>query len=117
MGQRRDRLGFALEAGQRVSSRGEAGRQDLDRDRPIQPGIGRAIHLAHSPGAKRSQNDIWTNAVAWREDHGRGIIADPGSSMVGATHYLTRGVPALREPNFLSFAHYLESEEQIECDR
>ncbi len=52
MRQCRNRAGLAIEplTGLRVGQRG--GRDRLDGDLTLQPGIARAIHLAHSPLAK-----------------------------------------------------------------
>ena len=40
--------GFLQEAPAPLGVGGELTRQDLDRDRPLQPGVGRAIDLAHA---------------------------------------------------------------------
>ena len=49
--QRREHFGFALEPRQPIRVAGHRGRQHLDRDRPLQVAVGRAIHLAHAARA------------------------------------------------------------------
>ena len=61
----RDRLGFALEARPRRSVRGEPGWQNLDRDLPPEPGVGRPVHLAHPAGTER-RDDLDTARASFR---------------------------------------------------
>jgi hypothetical protein len=46
--QRGDGTGLALEAGLRQRIAGSAGRKDLDRDVPVEPGVPAAVHLPHA---------------------------------------------------------------------
>ena len=64
MVQRRQRLGFALEARQPLGVVGEGLGQDLDRDVATQLGVGRAIDLAHAAGAEGGDNFIRAEAGA-----------------------------------------------------
>ena len=63
--QRSDRTGLAGEA------LGELGVRDLDRDIPMQPGIVRAIHLAHAALADERKNFVRAEFVAGRQPHMR----------------------------------------------
>ena len=56
--QRRQDFGLALEASEPLGIGRHAGGQDLDRDLPLQPRIGRAVDLAHPAGAERSDDAV-----------------------------------------------------------
>ena len=70
MGKGRDSFGLALEPGERVGILGEVGRQHLDGDVAIEPRVARAVDLAHSAGAQRSQDRVWAEACTRRQRHG-----------------------------------------------
>ena len=65
--QRRERLRFALEAGQAIGISRERVGQDLDRDVAIQLRVARAIHLAHAAGADRRGDLVGAEAGAGSE--------------------------------------------------
>ena len=69
MRQRRDRLGLALEPGERVGIRGEVRRQHLDRDVAVELRVSRPIDLAHAPRADRREDLVGTQPVAGGERH------------------------------------------------
>ena len=80
--ERRDRLGFGLEARQRVGVVDEVLRQHLDRDVALEPRIARAVHLAHPAGAERRQDLVRAEALAGSERHEapfRPSCASPGA--------------------------------------
>src|ERR1700722_11313997 len=54
----------------------ERGRQDLERDVAIQPGITTAIHLSHPARAKDGDDLEWAKAGAGCQGHRRIIPAD-----------------------------------------
>jgi hypothetical protein len=62
--ERREHLGLPLKSREPLGIRREHRRQHLDRDLTLQPGVRRAIHLAHAAGTK------------WRDD---GIGAEEGT--------------------------------------
>ena len=66
MVQRRQHLGFALEARQALGIGGERRRQDLDRHLALEPRVGGAIDLAHTAGAER-RDDLGTDRDGYRE--------------------------------------------------
>ena len=67
--QGRDGPRLAFEALLQIWVRRNMGRQDLDRDRTVEPGIARALHFAHPAGAQSRQNLI-------RTEFGAGIEHD-----------------------------------------
>ena len=69
--QRRQRLGFALEARQPLGIVREGVGQDLDRDLPTQVGVGGAIHLAHAAHADLGSDLIRAEAGASSQSHGK----------------------------------------------
>ena len=69
MAERRDDAGFALEAREGLRVRGEPLGEHLDRDVALQPGVARAIHLAHPAGADRGDHFVGTEPSAGREGH------------------------------------------------
>ncbi len=44
----------------------QVGREDLDGDRPIEPGVAGAIHLSHAPGAERCEDFVRPQTGAGR---------------------------------------------------
>ena len=84
--QRRDRTRFAVETFFGLRIMGEMGRQDLDRDRPFEPGIACAIHLTHPARAKRRNDLIRPEFERPRlESSVRAIIVPIQHSAVGTT--------------------------------
>jgi hypothetical protein len=69
MRQRGDRLRFALEARDTIGIGRELPGQDLDRDKPIQLRIARAIDLAHAAGANRPGHFVRAEACARGQRH------------------------------------------------
>ena len=65
MRERRDRLRFALETGQRFGIGGDGPREDLDRHVPIQLLVARAVDLAHSAFAKFRDDFIGSESRAY----------------------------------------------------
>jgi hypothetical protein len=51
-----NRLRFALEALLHLGVVGEVRWENLDRDRAVQPRVGRLVHLAHGPPRKRGDD-------------------------------------------------------------
>jgi hypothetical protein len=69
MVQRGEHLGLALEAAQAVRIEGEQLGQHLQRDITIQPGIARAIDLAHAADANGHDDFILTEPAPGRQRH------------------------------------------------
>ena len=69
MVQRGEDLGFALEARQPFLIGSEGRGKDLDRNAALQPGIARAVDLAHSAGAEQRVDVVDADAGAWGERH------------------------------------------------
>jgi hypothetical protein len=69
MVERGNALRFALESGAAVRVRGGGLRQNLDRDRAIQPGITGAIDLAHCARAERRHDFVRTEPTAGGQGH------------------------------------------------
>ena len=67
--QRRDGFGFALEPRAQIRVRGEMRRQDFDGYRAIEPCVSGAIDLAHTAGADRRENLVWSEARTSGERH------------------------------------------------
>jgi len=78
--QRGEHLRFALKSGEAVRIQGKNFGQDLERDVAIQPGIARAIHFAHAPGANQRQDFVRAESHAGGE----------GRSCQGPCDYATR---------------------------
>jgi hypothetical protein len=55
---------FTLEAPQSIGIGGKRGGQHLDRHVALQPGVARAIHLAHSAGTDQMQDLVRTETIA-----------------------------------------------------
>src|SRR5687768_6650053 len=68
--ERRERLRLALEAREPFGIDGEQRRQDLDRHDPIEPGVTRAIHLAHAAGANGTDDLVGSETCARWMLHG-----------------------------------------------
>ena len=64
MVQRRENLRFPFETAEPIGVVGKGGGQYLDRDVAIEPGIARAIDLAHAAGAEGREDFIGTEARA-----------------------------------------------------
>ena len=69
MVQRREGLGFALEAGDPVGVTGERCGQDLDCDITIQLRVPRPVQLPHPAHADLGSDSIWTRPNAGDERH------------------------------------------------
>ncbi|HEU0031205.1 MAG TPA: hypothetical protein VFQ53_11270 [Kofleriaceae bacterium] len=69
-------------------------REDLDRDRPAEPRIGRAIHLAHATSPDRALDLVVPQPCTEREAHRPGIVYVPGGSE--RTHARTYGAGSSR---------------------
>jgi hypothetical protein len=65
---------LALESFAVLRSGGGLGRQDLNGNRAIEPGITRAIHFAHAAGAQRSRYFIGSETRAGRKGNSTGIV-------------------------------------------
>src|SRR5437879_3668620 len=68
--QRRDSTRFTVEALAQLRIGGELRWQDLDRDRPIEPRVARAVDLAHAAGSERRDDLVWPETNAGRDVHG-----------------------------------------------
>ena len=62
MVQRGDRPRLTIESLAELRIRGERFRQDLDRDRALQPRVARSVHFTHSTGAKWSLDFVRSEA-------------------------------------------------------
>jgi hypothetical protein len=60
--QRREHFRFALEPRQPFGITGDGRRQHLQRDLPLQVGVGRAIHLAHAAFAQQRDDVVGAKA-------------------------------------------------------
>ncbi len=69
--ERREKLCFTSEPGDALGVAGELRRKDLDRDIPIQPGVARAIDLAHATLAEGADDLVRAELLAGREGHRR----------------------------------------------
>ena len=69
MVERRDRAGLALEACPQIGIAANVTRQDLDRDRTVQPRVAGFVDLAHPAGAERADDFIRTEPCARVEGH------------------------------------------------
>ena len=67
--ERRDGLGLALEAGQRVGVRRQVRREDLDGHLAIELRVARAVDLAHPPGAERREDLVGPEPCSGGETH------------------------------------------------
>jgi hypothetical protein len=75
--ERRDRLRLALEALAHLLGGREVLGQDLERDRPVEPGVLGAVDLAHPAGAERGDDFVGTEARARRKSHWRATLQQP----------------------------------------
>ncbi len=71
--QGRERFRLPLEANEAVRISGEELGEDLDGDVAIEPGVARAIDLAHAAGAERSNDGVRPEAGPCREGHAAGV--------------------------------------------
>jgi hypothetical protein len=69
--ERRNRSRFALEPVAQLQIGGEIRRQNLDGNRAIEPGVTRAIDLAHSPSAERCEDFVGAKARSGLQTHDR----------------------------------------------
>ena len=67
--ERRDRLGFALEAGQAIRRRGHVLGQHLEGDVAAETRVARAVHLAHPARTERGDDLVDTETGAGRKTH------------------------------------------------
>jgi hypothetical protein len=58
-----DGLGFSLEPVSELLVVGDPGREDFDRDRPIEAGVARSVHLAHSAFAQLCEDLVGTESL------------------------------------------------------
>ena len=77
MVQRGDGLRLALEPLLHLGIVGEVGREDLDRDRAVQPRVGRLVDLAHAAGAERDPDFIRPELRTCLEGHRRADHRQP----------------------------------------
>ena len=71
MRERRDDFGFALEALAELHVGADSGRQDLDRDNPIEPDIECPVDFTHPAGAAERLNLVVPEPRTWSESHVR----------------------------------------------
>lgn len=69
MAERGDGLRLPEETRAELGILGKVGRKHLDRHRPIQAGIGRAVHLAHAAGSQGAANLVRAEPAAGGEAH------------------------------------------------
>ncbi len=69
----REHFGFALKARQAIRIAGHRGGQHLDRHRPLQIAVGRAIDLAHAAGADLRGDFVDAEAGAGSEGQTVGL--------------------------------------------
>ena len=62
--QRRDGFRLVLEAHLQIGVRRQMGRQDLDRDRALQPGVAGQIDFAHAARAQQRLDFVWSQSCA-----------------------------------------------------
>ena len=67
--ERGDRLGLALEAGERLRRLREVRRQHLHRHVAVELGVSRPVDLAHPAGAERRFDAVRPQTIAGREAH------------------------------------------------
>ena len=60
---------FTFEAQEAIGIVGKQIRQDFQCDVAVEPGVARAIHLAHAPGADQPEDFIGAKARAGRQGH------------------------------------------------
>src|SRR5262249_49905310 len=65
-----DGLRLAFETLLRLGAVRKVRREDLDRDRPLEPRVARLVDLAHASGADRGQDLVGTEASSRSERHG-----------------------------------------------
>ncbi len=69
MRQRRDRLGLALEAQQRVGVVGELFRENFNSDFAVEAEIAGLVDFTHASGANRGNDFVRAKAGTGRENH------------------------------------------------
>jgi hypothetical protein len=74
--ERRERMRFALEAGQPIGVRGEQRRQDFDRHLARQLRVAREIDLAHAAGAQDIDDFVRAEAIAAVQRTARQLVDD-----------------------------------------
>ena len=82
MVERSQHFGFALKTREPVAIGGERGRQDLDRDLALEPGVGRPKHLPHPSFADLRSDFVDAETAARRERQGGLIIWARGTADV-----------------------------------
>ena len=102
MVERGEHLRFALEPREPLGVVGEQLRQDLDRDVAIQPGVARAIDLAHPAGAKGGEDFVRAEASPGGQGHARPVILVGAG--VAATCSTRCGVVERADARSFSFA-------------
>ena len=66
---RRDRARLAVEPLAQLRVVCEDGREDLDGDRAVEPGVAGLVHLAHAASANRGNHLVRAQSGPWRERH------------------------------------------------
>ena len=99
MRERRDSLGFALEAGERRGVGGEVVGQHLDRHVPTQARVAGAVDLAHSTCPEQGEDLVGAEPAAGPQRHGcsqaiagRSTVEQPPQSVKGG-RWLIGGPP------------------------
>ena len=73
--ERGEDFGFSLESGQPIGIAGHRGGQHLDRHRPFQIAVGRAIHLTHAADTDLRSDLVDADSSAGNEAQAVGSIA------------------------------------------
>ncbi len=81
--ERREHLGFAFEPRQPIRIVHDRVGKDLDRDLTVEPGITRAVDLAHATRAERADDFVGAEARAAGEWHGSGSALASSSHRTG----------------------------------
>ena len=71
--ERGEHLRFPAKSRQPVGIGDDGGRQNLQRDVAIEPGVASAIHLAHAAGAEKTNDVVGTEAGAGGQCHWGGV--------------------------------------------
>ena len=107
MRERRDRLRFALEAGQPVGIGCNRLREDLDRHLAVQFVIPCAVELTHSAGAERRNDLKGAETCAWcegqavdytRREYSEGVRVECHFETIGSIRGAWGPYPPLSEP-------------------
>ncbi len=69
-----DRAGLAVEPLAQLRVVREDGREDLDGDRAVEPGVAGLVHLPHAASANRGNYLVRAQSGPWRERHHDGRL-------------------------------------------